>query len=138
MLTRVSLPLFFITDPAQLEQLAMQCLEDPDGLCGDMCVKAITSSAANPQVANVKVPCTGGVDGLIENVLKKCTEELGAPFDPCGGKTKKAACSPITKKFKHLLLYYSLMLAAFRVAITKIFSRYINKLLQNKYTQDER
>ncbi|CAL6283467.1 unnamed protein product [Bathycoccus prasinos] len=64
-------------DPAQLEQLAMQCLEDPDGLCGDMW-------------ANVKVPCTGGVDGLIENVLKKCTEELGAPFDPCGGKTKKA------------------------------------------------
>ena len=90
MLTRVSLSLFFITDPAQLEQLAMQCLEDPDGLCGDKCVKAITSSAANPQVANVKVPCTGGVDGLIENVLKKCTEELGAPFDPCGGKTKKA------------------------------------------------
>jgi len=90
MLTHVSLSLFFITDPAQLEQLAMQCLEDPDGLCGDMCVKAITSSAANPQVANVKVPCTGGVDGLIENVLKKCTEELGAPFDPCGGKTKKA------------------------------------------------
>ena len=71
MLTHVSLSLFFITDPAQLEQLAMQCLEDPDGLCGDMCVKAITSSAANPQVANVKVPCTGGVDGLIENVLKK-------------------------------------------------------------------
>ena len=90
MLTHVSLSLSFITDPAQLEQLAMQCLEDPDGLCGDMCVKAITSSAANPQVANVKVPCTGGVDGLIENVLKKCTEELGAPFDPCGGKTKKA------------------------------------------------
>ena len=82
MLTRLSLSLSFITDPAQLEQLAMQCLEDPDGLCGDMCVKAITSSAANPQVANVKVPCIGGVDGL--------TEELGAPFDPCGGKTKKA------------------------------------------------
>ena len=90
MLTHVSLSLSLLyTDPAQLEQLAMQCLEDPDGLCGDICV-AITSSAANPQVANVKVPCTGGVDGLIENVLKKCTEELGAPFDPCGGKTKKA------------------------------------------------
>ena len=53
-------------------------------------VTATATPAANPQVANVKVPCTGGVDGLIENVLKKCTEELGAPFDPCGGKTKKA------------------------------------------------
>jgi hypothetical protein len=78
------------TDPARLEELATRCLEDPDGLCGDACVKAITSSAANPEVANMKIPCTGGVDGVLENVLKKCTEELGAPFDPCGGKTKKS------------------------------------------------
>ena len=68
----------------------MQCLEDPDGLCGDMCVGAITKSSADPSVANLKVPCTGGIDGFMENVLKKCTEEFGAPFDPCGGKTKKA------------------------------------------------
>ena len=75
----------------------MQCLEDPDGLCGDMCVRAITQGAANPQVSNAKVPCTGGVDGLIENVLKKCTEELGAPFDPFGGNTKKAIIDASSK-----------------------------------------
>ena len=47
-----------------------------------MCAGALTAGSANPEVANLKVPCKGGVDGVIENVFKKCSDDMGAPFDP--------------------------------------------------------
>jgi hypothetical protein len=62
----------------------MTCLDDPDGLCGSQCVDALVKGALAVK-DDIAVPCEGGVDGVVENVLKKCTEEAGQPFDPCDG-----------------------------------------------------
>ena len=69
-------------------RLVTVCVEDPGGLCGDTCIAALTKAAT--QLADVKIPCEGGVDGVLENVLKRCTEDVGGTFDPCDGKTRQS------------------------------------------------
>lgn len=65
------------------------CVDDPDGLCGETCVAALISGALAIK-DDVMIPCAGGIDGVIENVLKRCTAELGGTFDPCDGRVERA------------------------------------------------
>ena len=69
---------------AKAMRVLMTCLDDPDGLCGSQCVDALVKGALAVK-DDIAVPCEGGIDGVVENVLKKCTEEAGQPFDPCDG-----------------------------------------------------
>jgi len=82
-------------DSDAVMKLVTVCVEDPNGLCGDTCIAALTKGAT--QMQDLKVPCEGGVDGVLENVLKRCTEEVGGTFDPCDGKTRQSLVDNASK-----------------------------------------
>jgi hypothetical protein len=76
-------------DEEKVMQVLQVCLADADGLCGDACVPALVNGALAVK-DEIEIPCTGGIDGVLENVLKRCTEENGGTFDPCDGKVEDA------------------------------------------------
>ena len=78
-----------VFDEEKVMDILMVCLEDADGLCGDACVPALINGALAVK-DEIEIPCTGGIDGVLENVLKRCTEENGGTFDPCDGKVEDA------------------------------------------------
>ena len=65
------------------------CVDDPGGLCGEKCVSALIRGALALK-DDVVIPCEGGIAGVIENVLKRCTAELGGTFNPCDGRVERA------------------------------------------------
>lgn len=76
-------------DENAMVETLMVCVDDPDGLCGETCVAALIRGALALK-DDVVIPCAGGIDGVIENVLKRCTAELGGTFNPCDGRVERA------------------------------------------------
>jgi len=74
-------------DEDKIVAILQVCVADDAGLCGEQCIEALVAGSLEIK-DTLKVPCDGGIDGVMENVLKRCTEENGAQFDPCDGKVK--------------------------------------------------
>ena len=75
-------------DEERVMDILQICIEDKDGLCGTKCIEALVNGALAVK-DETEIPCEGGVEGVMENVLKRCTEENGGTFDPCDGNTER-------------------------------------------------